>query len=235
MEKYAWPTTPWTEIRRARLDDGGPGRAAVDRLLELYYVPVQRFFQRALGVSESDVGDATHDLFAKLLERDFAGSITHETSFRGFLKLLCRRHRASSMAARAVSDRVLQKLMSQEDEAAIDRAIDDELRRFYVEEAMRRVRDELLRRGREDTLAIFEARTRFDGSRPEEYRSLARRFGMKLYDVRNRLWSARRIFRRALLRIAGERVEDPREELRELGLLRYVRGDDDAEPSPDRP
>ncbi len=228
-----WPSTPWTIIRLARAGAAVRGdRAALERLLEIYYEPVERFFRRVLGLGADEAGDVTHDLFARLLERDFLDGLTHETSFRGFLKVACRRRCASFRAARAAKTRALRALALVPAAAAagapgadgeIDAVIDDELRRSYVDEAARRVRDELQRQEKPDTLAIFEARTRFDGSRPEDYAALAERFGLRIYDVRNRLTAARRIFRRELLRIAAERADDPKEELREIGLLRYVR------------
>lgn len=221
-----WPPTPWSLIRRAR---GGAGaersRFALERLLEQYYAPVRRFFSRVLRVGDDGADDIAHDLIALLLERDFLESIRHETSFRGFLKVACRRHCASARIAEAASRRALRALPVRDgalDDEALDGVVDDELRRFYIEEAARRLREELLKRRKRDALAIFEARTRFDGSRPEEYRALAERFGTRIYDVRNQLSSARKLFRKHLLRIASERADDPRGELRDLGLERYL-------------
>lgn len=224
-----WPSTPWTLVRAARAGEvlAGGGERARDRLVELYYVPVERFFRRTLRVPEADARDVTHELFARLLEREFLQGITHETSFRGFLKLACRRHcatwRAASAAALARAGAIADD-GEPLDDGAIDDAVDDELRRYYVAEAARRVAAELLAQGKPETLAIFEARTRLDGERPEDYASLAARFDLRVYDVRNRLTAARRLFRRALRALASERADDPRAELAELGLLRYLEG-----------
>src|SRR5258708_6509396 len=46
--RATWPETPWSLIRRARSAPPADRRAAVGRLLELYYVPVRRFFARVL-------------------------------------------------------------------------------------------------------------------------------------------------------------------------------------------
>jgi len=221
-----WPPTPWSLIRRAR--DGpesGTRRLALERLVEQYYVPIRRFLSRALGVGDDRAGDVAHDLFAALLERDFLQAIRHETSFRGFLKVVCRRHCATWRATDAASRRALHAAAlgrALPDDAALDDAVDEELRRFYVDEAVRRLRERLLRCRKREALAIFEARVRFDGSRPEEYRVLAGRFGKRMYDIRNQLSATRKLFRRLLLTIAGERADDPRAELRDLGLHRYL-------------
>lgn len=221
-----WPDTPWSLIRRARAAAPADRRTALSRLLELYYVPVRRFFARVLIGSAEAAGDVAHDLFARFLERDFLDALTHETSFRGFLKLACRRHCANWRAAESASRRAAMRAAETgaAGHAELDAALDEELRRHYVEEAMRRVRERLLRDRKPEVLAIFEARTRPDGSRPEDYSALASRFDLRVYDVQNRLAAARKVFRRELLAIARERADDPRAELRELGLLRHVEG-----------
>lgn len=219
-----WPKTPWSTVRRARDGTEADRRAARDQLFELYYVPVRRFFGRALAIEDGAADDVAHDLFVRLLEKDFLEGLRHETSLRAFLKLACRRQCANWRRGEAASRRALRNLavnVGAPGEGPLD-ALDEELRHFYVEEAVRRLREDLVRRGKNEMLAIFEARTRFDGSRPEEYDALAGRFGLRIYDVRNRLAAAREVFRRELMRIARERAEDPREELRELGLLKLV-------------
>lgn len=219
-----WPTTPWDMIRTARLGPDGQRRAVLESLLALYYVPVHRFFARALSARDGEADDVTHDLFAKLLERDLIQGLPHETSLRGFLKVACRRQYANRRASEAAERRALRAAAALEiaDDAAIDAAVDEELRRFYVEEAMRRTRQDLVRRGKEDLVAMFEARVRFDGARPDDYAAIAERFGVRVYDVQNGLALARKVFRRELLRVVAERAEDPRTELRELGLERFT-------------
>jgi DNA-directed RNA polymerase specialized sigma24 family protein len=222
----AWPDTPWTLIRSARQAPAVDRRAALSTLLGLYYKPVQRFFRRALRLREDAALEVTQDLFARLLEQDFPAGLTHETSLRGFLKVACRRHLGrlrSSEAARAgaIAGREGGEAEPSAEEA-LDAALDDELRRTYLEEAVGRVREELLAKGKEEILAVFEARTKLDDSKPEPYKELAGRFGKRVYDIRNHLAAARKIFRRQLLRLAAERADDPRAELRELGLLRWI-------------
>ncbi len=219
-----WPETPWSLIRRARAGEAADARTALESLLALYYLPVRRFFSRVLRLSEDAAGDVAHDLFAKLLERRFVEGLSHETSFRGFLKLACRRRTALHREAEAARRRALIALSQEPPEGADDDALDEEIRRFTIEEATRRVREALLAQGKGDVFRVFEARARPDGSRPEDYATLAARFGKRVYDIRNHLTAARRIFRRELMRIAAERTEDPREDLRELGLLRFVEG-----------
>ncbi len=228
-----WPATPWTLIRGARAADVHHRRKTVGLLLAIYYRPVRRFFARVLALPEETAEELTQGLFATLLERDFIENLRHETSLRGFLKVACRRHVSKWRAAEGTRRRALRTLAEGRatlgpgavppDDAALDAELDAELRRSYLEDALERLRGELVRRGKEDVLAVFEARTRFDGSRPEEYRALAERFGKRVYDIRNHLSAARKIFKRELLRVAAERADDPRTELEELGLEPYLR------------
>ncbi len=222
----AWPRTPWSFIREARAAGPAERRAAVARLLELYHVPLRRFFARVLKLDGS-ADDVAHDLFQKLLEQDLVAGLKQETSLRGFLKVACRRQCGKWREAEAAAQRALPRAGAAPEAAAVDdrrldAAVDEELRRHYLEEALRRLREDLIRRGKEDLLAIFEARTRLDGSRPDDYATIAARFKVRVYDVQNRLALARKGFRRELLRIAAERSDAPREELRELGLLRFL-------------
>lgn len=224
----AWPDTPWTLVRSARQAPSADRRAALSTLLALYYRPVQRFFRRVLRLRDDAATEVTQDLFARLLEQDFPEGLTHETSLRGFLKVACRRHLGRLRAGEAARRGAIAEREGEGEEAepsaadALDATLDDELRRTYLDEAVARVREDLLRRGKEEVLAVFEARTRLDGSRPEPYRDIAERFQKRVYDIRNHLAAARKIFRRELLRIAAERADDPRAELRELGLLRWL-------------
>ena len=229
------PETPWTLLRRAR--DGAPDdrHAALAELLPLYYRPVRRFFGRALRVDGQSLDDVTQEFFARFVEKDFVKNLHHETSFRAFVKVCCRRHWASWLEARRrdgprgearlqpLHDETGAPLDVADTEGALDELVDAELLRFYLDAALERLREELTAQGKAVYLEVFLARTRFDGERPPAYEAIAREVGRSVYDVRNYLTHARKIFRRALLEIASQQADRPRDELRELGLLKYLR------------
>lgn len=223
-----WPSTPWDILRRWNDLSGLERQDALDRMIRLYYMPVYRFFQRVLGIHGDDLKTVTQDFFTRLIEKDFLKNLRHEGNFRGFMKLACRRHyinwieknrpRAVSLDA---SDGMARDVPIPEDR--LGDMVDEELRRWYVEEARERVRKDLLAQGKEIYVRVFDARIG-DGSggTPTNYETIAKTVGRGVYDVRNYLTKARTLFRETLLALAAERSEDPKRELEDLGLLKYA-------------
>ena len=229
-----WPATSWSLLEQARAPEPADARPAMERLMLLYYKPIRRFFERVLSLEAEDCDDVTQEFFARFLERDVLDHLHYQRSFRGFLKVACRRHYLNWLKferVRRPRDGARQLGMHDADGAPVDipvdaascdSVIDDELCRWYLSEASSRLEELLRAQGKELYFAIFTARVRFDGEAPTDYKTLAERFGVRLYDVRNYLSAARKVFRRILWQLAGEHSSDPREELRELGLLRWL-------------
>lgn len=221
-----WPSTIWELVRRSREGPSGDRRRALDDLFRQYYKPVFRFFQRALRVDDRNVEDLTQDFFTRFVEKDFLKNLELEKSFRGFLKVACRRHFINWLEARAAAkrsggrDAVLDEAAVPEDR--IDGMIDDELRNWYLEEAVERTKSGLAAQGKEAYFRLFAARAGLRDGVPADYQSLANEFGLAVYDVSNQLMAARRIFRQGLVELASERSPDPMEELAELGLRKYL-------------
>jgi len=216
-----WPSTIWSLIRQGR--EGAPEerKEARERLCRLYYKPVFSFFQKVLRVSVSDVEDVTQDFFTRFVERDFLQNITHEKSFRGFLKLACRRHFINWLESRRSPGIEVPLEAATTSPERIDSMIDEEVRAWTLEEAVSRLRKELIRQGKELQFHIFEARAGLGGMAPTSYRELAAGFGISVYDTGNHLASARRLIRKFLLEVAAERSDDPSEELRAMGLQEF--------------
>ena len=223
-----WPSTIWELVRRSHEGPAAQRKRALDDLFRQYYTPVHRFFQKALRVGERDLEDLTQDFFARFVEKDFLKNLQHEGSFRGFLKVACRRHFINWLDARNAAKRGGDRAVPLEDsgiavpEDKFDGLIDDELRAWYLEEAVERTKQELTAQGKEAYYKVFEARAGLRNGEAADYKSLAKEFGISVYDVSNHLLSARKVFRQALVQLAEERSPHPTEELRELGLLKYL-------------
>lgn len=217
-----WPNTIWSLIRRGREGTPGERKEARERLCRLYYKPVFSFFQKVLRVSVSDVEDVTQDFFTRFVERDFLQNITQEKSFRGFLKLACRRHFINWLESRRSSGVEVPLEAANIPPERIDSMIDEEVRAWTLEEAVSRLRTELIRQGKELQFRVFEARAGMDGLASTGYRELAEGFGISVYDIGNHLAAARRLIRRILLEVAAERSDDPAEELRAMGLHEFL-------------
>ena len=225
----SWPSTLWAAIRDIRTAGPEEKRAALEELLRLYYAPVHRFVQKVLGVRGPRLDDVTQEFFTRFIEKDFLKNVTYEKSFRGFLKLACRRHYINwcdaERAARARSGDVTR--LQDGDGSSIDvpipeerfgSMVDEELRRWYLDQAVDRTRLELIRQGKDIYFRVFEARCGGDGAPIPDYQALSQQFGLSVFDVCNYLTAARKIFRASLQALASEHSEDPGGELRELGL-----------------
>jgi len=217
-----WPTTLWSLIRQGREGDTEERKAAREHLCRLYYQPVFRFFQKVLQVGPADVEDVTQDYFTRFVEKDFLHNVTHEKSFRGFLKLACRRHFINWLESRRSSGVEVPLEAADTPPERIDSMIDEEVRAWTLEEAVARLKKELLGQGKGIQFQVFEARAGLDGLASPGYRELAAGFGMSVYDVGNHLAAARRLLRKILLDLASERADNPSDELRDMGLQDFL-------------
>ena len=223
-----WPSTMWELIREGREGSHAQKQAALEKLFRQYYTPILRFFQKVLGVRGADLEDLTQDFFTRFVEKDFIKNILVEKSFRGFLKVACRRHFINWLHSRRSSDRSTPFRDAEERAAELaatpgrmDEMIDDEVRSWMIDEALDRARRRLERAGKETHMKVFEAKTGLQGP-PMGYKALAERFGISVYDVGHHLSSGRKAVRDALLEVAAERSDDPTEELGSLDLLQFL-------------
>jgi RNA polymerase sigma factor (sigma-70 family) len=223
-----WPSTIWTLVQRSHDGPADERKRALDDLFRQYYKPVHRFFQKALRVGERDLEDLTQEFFTRFIEKDFLKNLQHEKSFRGFLKVACRRHFINWLEARNAAKRGGDRTVPLEEygvaasEDKIDGMIDGELQNWYLEEAVERAKTELTAQGKAAYFRLFEARAGLRNGAPADYKALASEFGISVYDVSNQLLAARKVFRQALVQLAAERSPDPMDELRELGLQKYL-------------
>lgn len=226
-----FPETCWDLVRRCRDGTGEDRRQSLDRLVLLYWKPVYRFYQRALRVPDDEAKDVTQAFFARFLEKDFLKNLQYEKSFRNFLKTACRRfliNQREAEAARRPPDGGKLVSLTDDDgrtaEVAAEDArfagmIDEEFRAFYLEEALERTRAALAAGGKEIYFEVLRARVGAEGGdAPPSYDDLAARLGLRVFDVRNYLAAARKVFRACLQKLAAERSDDPADELRALGL-----------------
>jgi RNA polymerase sigma factor (sigma-70 family) len=216
-----FPDTSWTLVVRCQAEDATLRRAAEGELVQRYWKPVYRFFQRVLGVKGAELEDTTQELFTRLIEREWLDEVRERTSFRGFLKTACRRFLINRQQSRWARDGRAERLPEGEGldpawhDEALASAIDDEFRASYLDEAMERTRAVLEARGKGVYFAVLEARVRRDP--PATYAAIASDLGLGLFDVRNYLHSARGTFKDELLALARRRSDTPQDELRELG------------------
>lgn len=216
----SWPRV-WDAVRKSE-----PGRkAAIAELFRTYYKPVYRFFERTLNVPQEHVADLTQAFFETFLDKDYFRHIEHETSFRAYLRTLCRWHFGDWCERRGIArKRRTGSLTSAEADAPdprpdeIERSIDEEFRRSYIADALEATRAALARKGKDGHYRVLLAKVAYEGDREPTYAEIAAAQGLGLDDVRNRLYEARKILRAELWKLAALRSKDPDGELRALGI-----------------
>ncbi|HEX7899991.1 MAG TPA: hypothetical protein VF950_19650 [Planctomycetota bacterium] len=218
-------STPWGEI----LPDGpgaAPDRDALHgRLVVLYGRFIHQFFKNVLGLKGDALKDATQDFFLHVLEKESFKGVRTRDSFRGFLRLACRRFYLNRLAASRAGRRDVRRteaLAGDVEESRFFELYDREERNRYLEMAVEAARDGLRRDGEEGLLELLKERAGSEEREGEDYAALAAKHGLSVSDVRNRLAKARRRLREALLALAQQRSPDPEAELRELGLHRFL-------------
>lgn len=217
-------STPWGEILPDAPGAAPDPKALHARLVVLYGRFIHQFFKNALGLRGDALKDATQDFFLHVLERETFKGLRVRDSFRGFLRLACRRFYLNRVEASRAKKRDVRRAESLTVDIAEDRFFelyDREERVRYLEMAVEAARDGLRRDGEEELFDLLKEHAADVGG-TTDYAALATRHGMSTSDVRNRLAKVRRRLRESLVELARQRSPDPEGELRELGLQAFL-------------
>src|SRR5262245_30619058 len=86
----AFPTTLWSEVRRAAHDDGTKARESLEKLCRAYWYPLYAFVRR-LGNDHHDAQELTQGFFQHLLGHQLLARADElRGRFRTFLLTLCK-------------------------------------------------------------------------------------------------------------------------------------------------
>lgn len=228
----AFQSTLWTLILRAKETDGTERRAALERLIGIYWKPVY-FFVRRRGNPSETAKDLVQGFFTALIEKNYLQYVDRgRGKFRTFLLTAldhfvadewdrARAQKRGGLAA-AVSldfDRADGELL--QDRSA--RSPEDGFRRDWalrvMGEALQAVRSEFAREGREAEFEALRLHLSYGAGTPPSYLHVAGRLGLSEDDVRTRIHRTRQRYREAVLevlRASTETEEEAREELRDL-------------------
>lgn len=228
----SFQSTLWTLILRAKESDRTERRAALERLIGIYWKPVY-FFVRRKGNPSETAKDLVQGFFTALIEKDYLQYVARgRGKFRTFLLTALdhfmadewdRAHaqkRGGQAAALSLEfDRADGELL--QDRSA--RSPDDGFRRDWalrvMGEALQAVRGEFARAGREAEFEMLRLHLSYGAGTPPTYVQVGERLGLSEDDVRTRIHRARRRYREAVLevlRASTETEEEAREELRDL-------------------
>ncbi|MGV3659878.1 MAG: RNA polymerase sigma factor [Prosthecobacter sp.] len=227
-----FPVTMWSMIQAARQEE--QALAGLERLGRAYWRPLY-VFSRQRGMNHDAAADAVQGFFEHLLSHEMLRDVQRgEVRFRSFLlrcftNFLVNEHKKAHAAKRGGSAPMLamDEFGSRIDEPALiegdtpDRAFDRGWARAMVDQAMRRLDEELVRRERSEFLQELRRRTFATDGQSPDWEELAQRFGMNHGAVRKASSDLRRRFG-ALLREEVRNVVSKDDEVDEE--LRYLVG-----------
>lgn len=215
----AFPATRFSLLEAARSETAPERARALDTLLSAYWKPIYKYIRLKFHQSPPDAQDLTQGFFAELLERNLLLQFDPGRSrLRTYLRLC-----TDSFALNELKAAVRQKRGGDVPHLALDFAdaegelqagvIDpatipspDSWSDFFEKEwirslfalAVEDLRALCSSRQKDSAFQIFEAYD-LEGESDVSYAALAAQLGLSLSDVTNRLFWARREFRRLLL------------------------------------
>lgn len=208
----AFPATRWSVIERARSEDPGRRREALEALFAVYWKPIYKCLRLRWGRSNEDAKDLTQEFFVRLIDRDvLAGFNPERARLRTFLRTCLDRfvqnhdRDAQRLKRGGALEHLPMDFVAAEAELAsstvpVEELFDREWVRALVGLAVEELETDCRERDRSLDFTLFE---RYDlcedaDERPT-YGRLADEHGVEATTVTNRLASVRRRFRRIVL------------------------------------
>jgi len=232
-----FPTTHWSLVARAGVDEAERKREALGKLLGRYVPPLRAHLVYRRRLSDADADDAVQQFVAdKILQRDLIAKAERERGkFRTFLltslnRWLNNRLRDESAQKRSPAGGVVVRAGERSaDLAATDDVtdiFDAQWARQVLDHALVQMQAECERTGRGDVWGVFQCRLLrplLEGAPPTAYEELVSRFGLESpARASNVLMTAKRMFTRALRSVVGEYARGPDEIDLEISELRNI-------------
>lgn len=234
-DRGQFPTTHWSLIGRAGGDEGSKSRQALGQLLTRYQPAMRVHLIHFKQIGEHRADDLLQEFIStKFLEQNLAADADPArgkfrslllTSLDRFLISLQRRDSAkkrSADVATRMDPMALEAAVLSAQRSATD-PFDVEWARQTLSETVRRMKVACNTEGKQDLLAVFEARVLdpiFKSTEPIDYDSLVDRFDFKSpSQAANILITGKRMFQRVLRSVVAEyatSAEQVDEEIREL-------------------
>ena len=225
-------TTHWSLVAAAQDRGSALARAALAALCETYWYPLYAFIRRQ-GHSMEDARDLAQEFFARLLEKDYLGSVDRaKGTFRSFLLAACKhflaneydrshaQKRGGGVTISSLDCRVAENRYSQEPahEETPESLFERRWALALLQQVFARLRAEQERAGK---LALFEQLKPFlAGEGPAlRYAQVAEALRLSTGAVKVAVHRLRRRYRDLLHKEIGKTVKDPAEIESELDDL----------------
>jgi len=224
----AFPSTVWSQLQAAGDPSNPEYRRGLDHLLSSYWKPAFTYIRLAWHKPVEDAKDLTQAFFARLLEKSFvAGFQPERGSFRRYLKQALKyflinaerdaavRKPEGRLCSLEAGSEELMKIAPASPEETPDAAYDRQWFQDLLESALRELKSNLLRDGKDAYVRVFEGYLLQDASTPT-YAEVAVRLELRETDVRNYLHYCRTALRQILRERIREYVESDSDVDREL-------------------
>ncbi len=224
--------TPWTDVTLAQQSASLAGRAALERLCQLYWYPVYAHIRRS-GQAPHDAEDLTQEFFALLIEKNYLGAADRKRGrFRSFLLVAVNRflvnayHRERTLKRGggqniiSIDQQAAESWLESETATGLspDQSFDRSWARSVLEQALGRLRSDFAAR---DQLALFEGLKDFATGDTEhrDYAEVAARLGMTTGSVAVAVHRLRERYRELLLTEVQSTIANPDQAEAELRHL----------------
>jgi RNA polymerase sigma-70 factor (ECF subfamily) len=225
MPKAQWfTTTHWSVILTAGRSDSPQAEAALEKLCRTYWYPLYAYVRRQ-GFAADDAQDLTQEFFARLLEKNYLGSVERQKGkFRSFL-LASLNHFLSNERDRAraakrgggkapisLDELAAEDLFSQEPVSTLspEKSFEKRWAITLLDQALARVREESESSGKGrlfDRLKVFLA----GEAGPRDYAAVAPDLGMTPNAIAVTVHRMRNSYREMVRREIANTVSSPDE------------------------
>jgi len=231
------PTTHWSLVARAGVDDAKARREALGELLACYLQPLRAHLVYGKRLSPEEADDLLQEFIAgKVVEKDLIAHADRQLGrFRTFLlaaldRFLIDAFRREAAQRRSPGKGRVVAIGDREDlvrgEPSPSDAFDAAWARQVIADALRSMEQECEASGRSDVWGVFQARVAeptLHGAEPLDYEALIERFALKSpSQASNVLMTGKRMFARALKAVVGryaltdDEIETEIRELRDI-------------------
>lgn len=217
-----FPSTQWSEILVPGESEGRFSQRAVEALARLYWAPIYASLRLRWRQSREEAEDLTQEFFLSILEGSFLKKADPALGrFRNFVRVHLEHfmltHLRAGRRRRRGGDRRIVSLGSDPDmECAVadaaavppDQVLDRQWNRAVLKEAIARLESDLALERQTDAFEVFRLHDLHEGPEPiPSYADLAARLGIKVTQVTNYLFRARRRLYEIVRRIVAESVD----------------------------
>lgn len=227
-----FPTTMWTQVLSVKDRGSGDFRDKLDYLIKLYWKPVYKYIKGWVKSNEA-AKDLTQEFFTQFMIRDILKPVSPEKGrFRTYLKALLKhflldikkgeetQKRGGGARYMSFNEIKEDKLNKGSGTIAPDDLFDKEWATCVINEAVKKMREDLAAQDKELYFQIFEMYDLSpDTTEQVTYKKLAAKLSIKESDVRNHLVHARKLFRKKMIEEITNYLSNPDDAEQELKTL----------------